>query len=199
MRLVELDLPSPADAWSGLGFQVADDEVVVGGVRVRVGGESTGLVGWGFDADVPASIDGIVTTTATSPEDAPHHPNGIVTVDHVVVGTGDVGRTLAALEAVGLTSRRQRIGDLRGSTVHQEFVVAGTCVIELVGPVEPDGGPAGFWGLAFASDDLDATAVAMGSRLRPPKDAIQPGRRIATVVGGRTATGVPLAVLSARR
>lgn len=198
VRLVALDVPSPADAWARLGFGVVDDVVVVGGIALHVGGDGNGIVGWAFDEAVPATVDGLATRTNAAVGAGVRHPNGIDAVDHVVVGTGDVVRTLAALESIGLASRRQRIGDLRGATVHQEFVVAGTCVIELVGPVEADGGPATFWGLAFASPDLDATAAVMGDRLRAPRDAIQPGRRIATVRGGRTSTGVPLAVLSAR-
>lgn len=198
-RLTALDLPSSPEAWRDLGFTVVDDTVVLGGVAIRVGGDPAGLTGWGFDVDVPDELDGLATRQADGPGDAPAHANGITAVDHVVVGTGDVGRTLAALGELGLESRRQRIGPLRGSTVHQEFVVAGTCVIELVGPPEPDGGAASFWGLALVAADLDATAEVMGrDRLREPHDAVQPGRRITTVVGGRTAVGTPLAVLSPR-
>ncbi|MBV9662995.1 MAG: glyoxalase, partial [Actinobacteria bacterium] len=48
--------------------------------------------------------------------------------------------------------------------------------------LDPTGdGPARFYGLAFTVADLDATAAYLGDRLRPAKDAVQPGRRIATL------------------
>ena len=42
-------------------------------------------------------------------------------------------------------------------------------------------GPAGFFGLAFTSADLDATKALLGDGIGEPKDAVQPGRRIATL------------------
>jgi hypothetical protein len=43
--------------------------------------------------------------------------------------------------------------------------------------------PARFWGLAFTVADLDAIAERLGNRLSGPRDAVQPGRRIATLRG----------------
>jgi hypothetical protein len=55
-------------------------------------------------------------------------------------------------------------------------------VLELVGPVEASGaGPAGFYGLAVNVADIDATKAHLGDRCTDPKDAVQPGRRIATL------------------
>ena len=45
---------------------------------------------------------------------------------------------------------------------------------------DPDGA-ARLWGLAFGVEDLDATARALGDLLGSPRDAVQPGRRIATL------------------
>lgn len=41
--------------------------------------------------------------------------------------------------------------------------------------------PCRFYGLAFLVDDLDATARTLGPLLGEARDAVQPGRRIATV------------------
>jgi hypothetical protein len=58
-------------------------------------------------------------------------------------------------------------------------------IVEVIGAPEPAEGtagrPAGFFGLAFTVTDLDATAAWLGPRLHPAKDAVQPGRRIATL------------------
>ena len=42
-------------------------------------------------------------------------------------------------------------------------------------------GPARFWGVTMIASDLDALAAHLGPKLRPIKDAVQPGRRIATL------------------
>jgi hypothetical protein len=42
-------------------------------------------------------------------------------------------------------------------------------------------GPARLWGLAFGVDDLDRTARSLGDMLGTPRNAVQPGRRIATL------------------
>ena len=107
------------------------------------------------------------------------HPNGVTAVDHVVVGTPHVARTLAALAAVDLHPRRVVEG-LRGGNSAYAFVLLGTCVLEVIGPREHDPErtprPAAFVGLAFVADDLDAVA-ALDGVAGEPRDAVQPGAR----------------------
>ena len=54
-------------------------------------------------------------------------------------------------------------------------------ILELVGSPEPGAGDPGFFGLAITVSDLDATAALLGPHLGDPKDAVQEGRRIATL------------------
>jgi hypothetical protein len=55
-------------------------------------------------------------------------------------------------------------------------------ILEVVGPPQPtEDGPARFFGLAWTVADLDATAAYLGDRLHPAKEAVQKGRRIATL------------------
>jgi hypothetical protein len=43
-------------------------------------------------------------------------------------------------------------------------------------------GPAGFWGLAFVVDDIDAAAASFDEgHVSEPRPAVQEGRRIATL------------------
>jgi hypothetical protein len=80
--------------------------------------------------------------------------------------------------------------------MRQGFFKHGAVVLEVIGPAQPAGdGPARLWGLAFTVADLDATAVFLGDRLHPPKDAVQEGRRIATVDKSAGST-VPIAFMS---
>jgi hypothetical protein len=43
------------------------------------------------------------------------------------------------------------------------------------------GGPARLWGISFLVEDLATPAAALGENLGEPRDAVQPGRRIATI------------------
>ena len=129
------------------------------------------------------------------------HPNGTLIIDHVVLFTPDGGRTTAALESVGLKALRVRDTANYGAPMRQTFFKAGEVIIELIGPEEPatDGsadGPAGFFGLAFTVADLDAAAARLGPGLGTPKDAVQPGRRIATLRHRDLGMSVAIALMS---
>jgi hypothetical protein len=62
---------------------------------------------------------------------------------------------------------------------------------------DPDA-PARLWGLALLAPDIDATARHAGDLLGEVRDAIQPGRRIATFTRD-AGLGVAVAVLSPGR
>ena len=110
-------------------------------------------------------------------------PTATAAIDHVVVTTPDIDRTVAALEAVGLEARRVRDAEADGRPMPPGLLPrSASPILEVVGPPEPTGdGPARFFGLAITVADLDATTAALGDRLGEPKDAVQPGRRIATL------------------
>lgn len=113
------------------------------------------------------------------------HPNGTFELDHLVVLTPDLDRTIDAIQAAGLDLRRTRDTGTYGAPMRQAFFKVGATILEVVGGPEATGdGPARFFGLAFTVRDLDATGAFLGDRLRPAKDAVQPGRRIATLDRG---------------
>ncbi|HEX4905091.1 MAG TPA: hypothetical protein VFU93_06550 [Acidimicrobiales bacterium] len=180
--LAELTISDDAEAWADAGFTVRDGRCKIGGVSIRFIDGSDGITAWGFAAldDPVTAIDGVPTASIEAQTmERWTHPNGSTQLDHVVVSSPDSSRTTAALEAVGLPAKRTR--DI-GKGMQQVFFRAGEVIIELVGPVEPKGdGPAGFYGLAINVEDLDATKASLGERLTDPKDAVQPGRRIATL------------------
>ncbi len=135
----------------------------------------------------PPDLDGLPTrTTLAAAVEPDRHPNGAVRVDHVVVFSPSLDRTTAALEHAGLDLRRVRDAKLPGGGTRQAFFRLGEVILEVIQQPAPDGGavdpskPARLWGLAFMTDDLDATVAAAGDAFGPPRDAIQPGRRIAT-------------------
>ena len=107
-----------------------------------------------------------------------HTPNGAERhIDHVVVVSPDFDRTAAALDAAGLPLRRIR----DAGSFRQGFRRLGPAILELVEVNDVPDRPAAFWGLVVTVADLDALALTLGKRLNAVHDAVQPGRRIATM------------------
>lgn len=200
-ELDELVVADRPEAWEAAGFAVDPDGTCrIGRVRVRLAGPEAGtrIVSWSLRG-VPAGttdVDGLPTTAVDRPACEPaEHPNGAVSLDHVVVLTPDTERTVTALGSLGIALRRTRPvpAEQYGFEAQQSFFRVGEPILELLGPLTPNGdGPAGFFGLAWTVGDLDALAARLGPTLGRVKDAVQPGRRIATLrhkdVGATVAT-----------
>jgi hypothetical protein len=199
----ELIVADDAGAWSAAGFTVEEDHARIGTVRVRLAGRAEagdrgergegGVVAWvlrgarldGADRATAAAIDALPTQAAASaltrpPGDAASHANGTTAIDHIVVATPDLARSISAFEDAGFELRRER----DAGTIRQAFFRAGEVIVEVVGPrdsAKADPAPARFFGLAINVVDLDATKRFFGDRLTDPKPAVQQGRRIATL------------------
>ena len=171
-ELAALVLGDPAEAWERLGFAVDGAAVVVGGVELRLTGEGGGILDWVVAGDIAARPA------------APEHPNGALAVDHVVLLARDLAATTGRLVDDGF--------DHRPSPAPQEFFVLGPCLLEVV-QADRDG----FWGLTLTVADLDALAARLGDLLGAPKDAVQPGRRIATL-RREAGLGQPVAFMTPR-
>jgi hypothetical protein len=202
--LVALELGVPPEAWADLGFAVdADARSRIGGVELALGAGRAGITRWSLRGVGPADdgIDGLQTTVVATPEapvEPSAHPNGATAIDHVVVATPNHARTLQALAAVGLAVRAERDAGSAERPLRQAFLLTRQALVEVVGPPEPAGDePASFWGLTVAVADLDATAALLGTRLGSVRDAVQPGRRIATV-RREAAAGLHLAFMDLR-
>lgn len=204
---ITLDALTIADApevWAECGFEVEGEECVVGDVRFRLEereGER-GIVGWTLRGAGSTDLDGLSTTVGErAPGGAPDHPNGITGLDHVVAISSDLDRTVAALEVAGLDLRRIREEPTPAGAPRQAFFRLGAPILEVVQePAEATaraGGdrPAFFWGLAFVAPDLEKTVAYLGDRVGEIRDAVQPGRRIATL---RRSAGlsVPVALMT---
>ena len=187
----EITVADPPEAWAAAGFTVDDDGTCrVGQVRVRLVGRDQGkrILGWSL-RDVPegslanGSVDGLPSTESTAPPAEPAvHPIGATHIDHVVLLSPDLARTATAIEALGVPSRGERDTESYGAPMRQIFFRMGEVIIELVGsPDAPGAGDPGFFGLAVTVADLDAAADQLGEHLGSVKDAVQPGRRIATL------------------
>ncbi len=192
-QLAGIALPDPATAWEAVGFSVADNAVWIGDLTVAVG-RPIGEPQWWFEPTLTSPIHGVHQAAPAEKPDRTN-PNGAISVDHIVVMSPNLATTTAALEEQGFELRRSRpIGNKE-----QRFFWAGTVIIEVVGPAVPEAeGPARIWGLALVSDDIDASKSLLGERLSDPKDAVQPGRRIAAIRTSEHNISVTLALMSPR-
>ena len=172
----ELEIADEPEAWSAAGFTVTDAVCRVSRVRIRLSGpdEQRGIVAWKLGS-------------GDSREQAGPHPNGAIAIDHVVMLSPDIDMTIIDLQEQGFELRREREGPTPGGSMRQAFFRAGEPILEVV--QAPEGtsvarnpeGPARLWGLAFVVEDMDRPAEVLGDLLGTPRDAVQPGRTIATV------------------
>ena len=187
----ELFVAAPPVAWARAGFDVTAGACRVGTVTLRLEGEGArrGITGWSVRGARSLDLDGLDTAASDGPlpPAAPTHPNGTVSIDHLVVITPDLDRTTAVLEDAGFDLRRVREGDTPGGSQRQAFFRMGELILELVQAppgtriAEDPHGPARLWGISFLVEDMDTPAAALGELLGTARDAVQPGRRIATV------------------
>jgi catechol 2,3-dioxygenase-like lactoylglutathione lyase family enzyme len=174
--LEELEIADEPADWRALGFEVEDSLCHVSRVRLRLVGKGPrrGILGWKL-------------ATQPSATAAPPQPNGVERIDHVVLLSPDLDRTVEELRSDGFELRRIREGETPGGSTRQAFFRMGEPILEVVQAPEatsvarnPDG-PARLWGIAFLVQDLDATGAALGEVLGAPRDAVQAGRKIATL------------------
>jgi hypothetical protein len=160
--------------WADAGFSVAARTITVDGVSIEFVEGDGGILGWTL-ADVASDAP------------SPAHANGVTEIDHVVMLTPSLEQTIADLEKQGIELRRLREGETGMGSYRQAFFRVGRPILEVVEADEP----VRFWGITFTTADIDASAQLLGDKLGRVKDAVQPGRRIATV---REEAGLGLAV-----
>jgi hypothetical protein len=186
----ELLVADPADAWEAAGFDVRDGCFRLGNVKIQLGGRGRGIARCTMRDLASENPDGLPISRSNAalsePRTAPH-PNGTVALEHLVAATPALERTIEALERTGLELRRVRDEPTPGGAPRQAFFRLAEVILEVVETPpaardrpDPDA-PARFWGLAFLVEDLERCAAFLGEWLGEPRDAVQPGRRIATL------------------
>lgn len=200
----ELVVSADPEAWRAAGFHVhADGVCVLDDIRVRLAGagieEVGGITEWvlvSSPAPKVTDIDGLVTSHNAALGDAAAptaHPNGVTSIDHLVVNTPDLERTCDAIEAAtGAPLKRIREVD----AVRQGFHRLGSLIVEVVTHPGVTAEHAEFWGLALNADDLEAMYRRCGdAAMTAPTNAVQRGRRIASFREA-AGLGLPVAVMT---
>lgn len=224
-RLLSLTVSDAPGTWAGLGFTLDAIAVRIGGTAIVCSDAPAtrppaqqGITDWMLSADdgpLPERLDGLLTgsltmgdASAIAVSPAPRHVNGVESIDHLVVMTPDIDRTVAAFEDLDIECRRRRDGAAYASTaMRQAFFWLGNpdgppsdrVILEVVGPATVDPAkaddPSTFFGIALTCRDLDETAAFFGDLLKPPSAAVQSGRRIATL-SSRAGSHVAIALMS---
>lgn len=193
VQLASVVVAGDAAPWEALGFHVAGDVIAFDNGAIELDPAERGPLGLrvaGLQVDA-VDVDG-VAVWAGEPIAAGEHPNGCYELDHVVIVTPSIERTSAAIaDVLGLPQRRIR----ETPTVRQAFhrFDARGCIIELVERAEAE--RASLWGLVVNTSDLDGMVERAGGLIGLPRDAVQPGRRIATV-RHHAGVGCALAIMS---
>jgi hypothetical protein len=147
-------------------------------------------------------VDGLATSTVAAIGSPPRqsHPNGVTSLDHLVIGSPNRDRTVAAIgDRLGLQPRRQTEHVLYGRAMVQTFFLLAPTLLEVISrPDDVGEGPATFWGLAFVTQDIHATVASFDGACSPAKDAVQPGRKIATLDHEALGLTVPVAFMTPR-
>jgi hypothetical protein len=214
-RVEWLTIAGDLDAWRSLGLSATDDGLiplfgtalrivspdaasamtgVAGGPSVALEDVQVGIVGWALSGidDTTTSIAGLATTVVE--QMAPifaTHALGARSIDHVVVMTGELEETTGAIAlATGCELKRIReVGKIRQG-FHR--IGRGGLIVEVVQHEDDDRSVTEFRGLVIIVEDLDVACAQLGpDRVGEPKDAVQPGRRIATI---RSSVGLGTAV-----
>jgi catechol 2,3-dioxygenase-like lactoylglutathione lyase family enzyme len=174
--LTWLGVPGEPEKWASLGFAVDGGKFAVG----RVVHACASAPAWGFDAisgdTAPLAIDTREVARIAEPG---VHPNLIDRVDHVVYAVAELDPAVDALTYVLGEGPKRRAFPRGPSGPEMAFFTVGEGFIEVVA----SGRPAGLWGIAFSTPDLDACVAAMreaGAPVGDPKPAVQ-GGRIASV------------------
>src|SRR5918996_1371720 len=107
----ELFIADEPAAWRAAGFDVDGELCEVGSVCLRLEGpgRGRGIVEWSVRGSASLDLDGLATSVSErEPVAGARHPNGVVSIDHLVVLSPDLDRTVVALRGAGFDLRRLR-------------------------------------------------------------------------------------------
>lgn len=196
VRAVHLTVGGPVAPWLRLGLPIVGDAASASLITDNCsiiwpdGDLPSGTLMLGLsEVQSGTTIDGIEVDTSVAPEPDVSSP---LSIDHVVINTDSLDRTCAEVERVtGHPLKRIReVGAMRQG-FHR--LGRGGVIIEVV--ERPGVDRVSLWGFVVTVADLDSVVTNASGVIGPPRDAVQPGRRIATVAS-QADLGVAVAFMS---
>ena len=198
-RIAQLVVGGQPTAWSSIGLTFVDGICSVGDLSLRLDGSlEPGISAWTLSRCIgDGDIDGIPTTHGDLTQSVTPDSKvmDIVGVDHVVVFTNDLERT--STEVARVTGEPLKRIREAGDGVRQGFHRLGSVIVEIVEQKRVE--RTLLWGFVLTVNNLDDVAGHFGPDvLSPPRDAVQPGRRIAAFRGG-VGLGTAVALMTPER
>ena len=198
-RIAQLVVGGQPTAWSSIGLTLVDGISSVGDFSLRFDDSlEPGISSWTLSGCIGnGDIDGILTTHGDLTQSAKPDSTimDIVGVDHVVIFTNDLERT--STEVARVTGEPLKRIREAGDGVRQGFHRLGSVIVEIVEQKRVE--RTFLWGIVLTVNNLDDVARHFGPDvLSPPRDAVQPGRRIAAFRGG-VGLGTAVALMTPER
>ncbi|MCX6394205.1 MAG: hypothetical protein NTY57_05060 [Solirubrobacterales bacterium] len=181
--LTGIKLGADPQAWEAAGFTVIGHALAVGGVTIEFTSPVGGIECLVFDhlPEGVTDLDGLPVKVGPALTEATHE-NGVYSIDQVVIATPEFDRTAQVMRDMGLGFKREAVRETEdGTQVRQGFVRSGDAVLEVVHAENVTGEHAHGWGVGFITADLDKAIHDLEGLIGPPHEAVQPGRRIATI------------------
>mmetsp|Transcript_18613 Transcript_18613/g.26969 ORF Transcript_18613/g.26969 Transcript_18613/m.26969 type:complete len:251 (-) Transcript_18613:770-1522(-) len=193
--------------WTQIGFTIpSHHSILLNELTIHLQSpedKTRGVGGWNFaniDPSIP-SVDGI-------PIVKPHHNiyntqmsshnNGAYEVDHIVIKSNNWRNTELEFAKLGIQCRRKVIN--KEKNMVYMFYRPSRTIIEVLAPEEAESNnidqPSSIIGLTFSCRDIDATHAYLKDCTKAPWEAIQPGRRITTVIKDRRDISIRVAFMS---
>ena len=193
-RITQLVVGGQPTSWTSIGLTFNDGLCSLGDLVLRLDPSlPPGLASWQLTGCVnDGDVDGIPTSYVTHSllrtAGIDSSVIDVVGIDHVVVLTNDLERTSTELARV-TGEPLKRIRDA-GNGVRQGFHRLGSVIVEIV--ERSDVERAALWGFVMTASNIDDVAAHMGPDvIGVPREAVQPGRRIASF---RSSVGLGVAV-----
>jgi hypothetical protein len=192
------------DSWVRAGFSVTrTGEVNFGNFVLQLIGinNNRGVIGWEFSEPIGSSIlCDIPVTKALAPTipSSPQHPNGVVSVDHIVLKSENIMSTVEELGIIGLQPRRRNRDEKRN--LEYVFYKTNSTIIEVISPISVSNNLSAkghiLWGIAFTCPDIFATHRHLSTLTKLPWAAVQEGRSITTLNTKELDISIKVAFLS---
>src|SRR3954447_21720987 len=92
--LVSVAVADASERWAAAGFTIDGGSCQVGEVRIDLGADGSGIVAWGLHDVAAGPLDGLDTRVDEHAiGTCAAHPNGTVSLDHLVITSHDPLRT----------------------------------------------------------------------------------------------------------
>jgi hypothetical protein len=115
-------------------------------------------------------------------------------IDHIVVRTSNWQKLDATFQSMGIVCKNSRVDSKTGTRFM--FYRPSKTIIEVVCRSDSTDAEAKIWGITFSCRDIDETHAFLGPYTKTPWPAVQPGRRITTLIPDKLDISISLAFMS---